>query len=262
MIDLLKKSYKLTTEDKIVNLKKKFQPCQNKISNSNSQSTIVSMTDEDQIFLNAMGIFQKSNIANNKTFTNKQNIKEVDNNSTINNITNINDVYNNNTIISNNLVNQEDIESWETFINAKAEISLDKKSTKNINTSTTTAIRSLLFKQNGKNNLQLTQTKINLAAGISIPVDYSINLSRHTEIDAIERLKECILNGHTLGWQNMHVQFEAPEEMQKRIITKILDSPAGKHIVQYANAPIPMGGPDAWILYYQTDNFFRQSIMR
>jgi len=93
------------------------------------------------------------------------------------------------------------------------------------------------------------QTQIHLATGIHISVSSCLNLSGHTKIDANERLEECVLNGHALGWHNIHVLTGNSEEI-RQIVISLLKGPTGQYITRYAQAPIPMGGTNAWILYF------------
>lgn len=96
----------------------------------------------------------------------------------------------------------------------------------------------------------LTATKINLAAGVVISTNNKLDLSGHTQSDAEERFKECILNGCILNWQTLHVLLEKSDKSEQTIID-LLSSPIGQQISRYAQAPVPMGGPYAWILYFK-----------
>jgi DNA-nicking Smr family endonuclease len=89
---------------------------------------------------------------------------------------------------------------------------------------------------------------IQLAAGMAIEVDGTLDLRGHTAVDAMERLKERILDGHLLGWRTLHIQFGASEDL-KQALLDYLAGPEANLIARYAQAPIPMGGAQAWILY-------------
>lgn len=95
----------------------------------------------------------------------------------------------------------------------------------------------------------LAQTQIYLAAGIRVDVSSHLDLSSHTKSDANERLKECVINGYILGWHNIHVITGCSEETGQAV-TDLLKSSTGKYITRYAQAPMPMGGSNAWILYF------------
>lgn len=89
---------------------------------------------------------------------------------------------------------------------------------------------------------------IQLAAGMAIEVDGSLDLRGHSSADAMERLKERILDGHLLGWRTLHVHLGPSEEL-RQTFQGFLAGPEAELIARYAQAPIPMGGAQAWILY-------------
>jgi len=88
-----------------------------------------------------------------------------------------------------------------------------------------------------------TQAEIHLAAGMAIVVDGSLDLKGHA------RLKERLLDGYALGWRTLHVVVGPSEELRAMVLD-LLKSPAGRCIARYAQAPVPMGGAQAWILYF------------
>ena len=89
---------------------------------------------------------------------------------------------------------------------------------------------------------------IQLAAGMAIEVDGALDLRGHSPADAMERLKERILDGHLLGWRTLHIQLGPAEDLREAFLA-FLGGPEGALIARYAQAPIPMGGTQAWILY-------------
>lgn len=95
------------------------------------------------------------------------------------------------------------------------------------------------------------QAQIHLAAGMAIVVDGSLDLKGHARSDAEERLKERILDGYALGWRTLHVVVGPSDELRQMVLD-LLMSPAGRCVVRYAQAPVPMGGPQAWILYFRS----------
>jgi hypothetical protein len=94
------------------------------------------------------------------------------------------------------------------------------------------------------------QVQINLAAGMAIVVDGSLDLKGHALRDAEERLKERILDGYALGWRTLHVLVGSSPELREMVLD-LLKSPAGACVARYAQAPVPMGGAQAWILYFR-----------
>lgn len=94
------------------------------------------------------------------------------------------------------------------------------------------------------------QVQIQLAAGMAIVVDGSLDLKGHARSDAEERLKERLLDGYALGWRTLHVVVGSSEELRQMVLD-LLVSPAGRCVARYAQAPVPMGGAHAWILYFR-----------
>lgn len=89
---------------------------------------------------------------------------------------------------------------------------------------------------------------IQLAAGMAIEVDGLLDLRNHTLSDARERLKERLEDAVLLGWRSMHVLL-GPSEALRQGFLAFLTTPAARTVQRYAQAPVPMGGPQAWILY-------------
>jgi hypothetical protein len=90
---------------------------------------------------------------------------------------------------------------------------------------------------------------IHLAAGMAIEVDGSLDLRGHTTIDAMERFRERVQDGVFLGWRTLHVTLGVSDEL-KTAFLEFLRNGEARSISRYAQAPIPMGGNQAWILYY------------
>ncbi len=91
--------------------------------------------------------------------------------------------------------------------------------------------------------------QINLAAGMAIDVDGTLDLRGHSRHDALERLRERIQDGVFLGWRTLHITLGPDPELK----TCLMDYLAGEEaacLCRYAQAPIPMGGASAWIVYY------------
>ncbi len=89
---------------------------------------------------------------------------------------------------------------------------------------------------------------IQLAAGMAIEVDGLLDLRNHTLSDARERLRERIEDALCLGWRSLHIIL-GPSEALKQGFLAFLTTPAAKAVQRYAQAPVPMGGNHAWVLY-------------
>ena len=92
--------------------------------------------------------------------------------------------------------------------------------------------------------------EIHLAAGMAVEVDGVLDLRGHARSDGEERLKERILDGYALGWRTLHVTLGPDPELREMVLA-LLSSPAGRYVSRYAQAPIPMGGAQSWILYFR-----------
>jgi hypothetical protein len=92
---------------------------------------------------------------------------------------------------------------------------------------------------------------IHLAAGMALEVDGSLDLRGHTAADALERLRERLQDGVFLGWRTFHITLGGSEELRESLLA-FLGDPEARAITRYAQAPIPMGGNQAWILYYES----------
>ncbi len=90
---------------------------------------------------------------------------------------------------------------------------------------------------------------IHLAAGMAIEVDGSLDLRGHTPVDALERLRERLQDGVFLGWRTFHVTLGPSDELKEALLD-LIRQPEAQVITRYAQAPIPMGGNQAWVLYY------------
>lgn len=97
------------------------------------------------------------------------------------------------------------------------------------------------------------QARIHLAAGMAVVVDGSLDLKGHGRNDAEERLKERLLDGYALGWRTLHVRVGSSPELSQMVLD-LLASPAGHCVARYAQAPVPMGGAQAWILYFRSQS--------
>jgi hypothetical protein len=91
--------------------------------------------------------------------------------------------------------------------------------------------------------------KIQLAAGMVIEVDGVLDLRSHNAEDATERLKERVLDCICLGWHSLHVILGYSEVLQS-VFIDFINSPNSHPVAKYAQAPVPMGGAQAWVLYF------------
>lgn len=94
--------------------------------------------------------------------------------------------------------------------------------------------------------------RIQLAAGMAIDVDGSLDLRGHSPQDAYERLVERIHDARFLGWRTLHVHLGPAQELHETFLAFLATPLAQTHLARYAQAPIPMGGHQAWILYLST----------
>lgn len=90
---------------------------------------------------------------------------------------------------------------------------------------------------------------IHLAAGMAVDVDGVLDLCGHTVNDAQERLKERLQDAGVLGWRTLHVILGPSESLREAFLAFLL-TPQTRGLAQYAQAPIPMGGGQAFIIYF------------
>jgi hypothetical protein len=90
--------------------------------------------------------------------------------------------------------------------------------------------------------------RFQLAAGMAIEVDGSIDLRGHSLSDAVERLKDRLGDGLVLGWRSLLVTL-GPDPTLHEGLLALLMSGQMPMVARYAQAPVPMGGTQAWLLY-------------
>ncbi len=93
----------------------------------------------------------------------------------------------------------------------------------------------------------LAPARIQLAAGMSVEVDGSLDLRHHSVRDAEERLKDRLADATMLSWRTFHLLL-GPEPELHEAVQRLLDLGV-LPVARYAQAPIPLGGAQAWILY-------------
>jgi hypothetical protein len=90
--------------------------------------------------------------------------------------------------------------------------------------------------------------RIQLAAGMAVEVDAALDLRNHSVPDALGRLRDRLEDGAHLGWRTLLVNLGEDEALHAAVLA-LLTGGAVK-ISRYAQAPVPMGGAQAWVLYY------------
>jgi hypothetical protein len=83
---------------------------------------------------------------------------------------------------------------------------------------------------------------------MAIEVDGSLDLRGHSLSDAMERLKDRLGDGKVLNWRTLQVTL-GPDSALHQGFLDMLDSGQAPMVARYAQAPIPMGGTQAWLLY-------------
>ena len=91
--------------------------------------------------------------------------------------------------------------------------------------------------------------RIQLAAGMAVEVDASLDLRGHSVQDALGRLRDRVEDGAHMGWRTLHVVLGEDPALHEALLDLLAGS-GGLRIGRYAQAPIPMGGAQAWVLYY------------
>lgn len=91
--------------------------------------------------------------------------------------------------------------------------------------------------------------RFQLAAGMAIEVDGVLDLRGHTLQDALERLKDRLGDGLVLGWRSLQVILGADPALHEGLLA-LLASGETPMVARYAQAPVPMGGSQAWLLYF------------
>lgn len=90
--------------------------------------------------------------------------------------------------------------------------------------------------------------RFQLAAGMALEVDGVLDLRGHSRNDAVERLKDRLADGVLLGWRSIQVLLGRDPQLHEGLL-ELLDSGAVPMVARYAQAPVPMGGSQAWLLY-------------
>lgn len=91
--------------------------------------------------------------------------------------------------------------------------------------------------------------RFQLAAGMALEVDGVLDLRGHCRTDAIERLKDRLGDGAFLGWRTLQVMLGSAPELHEGLLD-LLATGQAPMVTRYAQAPVPMGGSQAWLLYF------------
>lgn len=90
--------------------------------------------------------------------------------------------------------------------------------------------------------------RIQLAAGMALEVDAVLDLRHHSVEDALGRLRDRLEDGALMGWRTLHVILGEDPALSEALLGFLASGEV--RIGRYAQAPIPMGGTQAWVLYY------------
>ncbi|HJV91473.1 MAG TPA: hypothetical protein VJ623_14275 [Holophagaceae bacterium] len=90
--------------------------------------------------------------------------------------------------------------------------------------------------------------RIQLAAGMAIEVDGTLDLRGHSLQDALERVKDRTADAQYLRWRSLLVTLGSNPELQEGFIAMVA-SGGLPGVTRFAQAPVPMGGTQAWVLY-------------
>lgn len=91
--------------------------------------------------------------------------------------------------------------------------------------------------------------RFQLAAGMAIEVDGVLDLRGHSLQDAVDRLKDRLGDGLLLGWRTLQVILGPDPKLHEGLLA-LLASGEASMVARYAQAPVPMGGSQAWLLYF------------
>lgn len=91
--------------------------------------------------------------------------------------------------------------------------------------------------------------RFQLAAGMALEVDGCLDLRNHSRSDAMDRLKDRLGDGKALGWRSLQVILGADPILHEGLL-ELLASGQVPMVARYAQAPVPMGGAQAWLLYF------------
>jgi len=82
-------------------------------------------------------------------------------------------------------------------------------------------------------------------------VDGTLDLRGHSLTDAMDRLKDRLEDGMVLGWRSLQVTLGQDPTLHDGLLA-LLASGEAPMVARFAQAPVPMGGTQAWLLYFGT----------
>ncbi len=91
--------------------------------------------------------------------------------------------------------------------------------------------------------------RFQLAAGMALEVDGTLDLRGHTLSDALHRLQDRLGDGLVLGWRSLLVNLGLDPILHQGLLD-LLASGQVPMVARFAQAPVPMGGNQAWLLYF------------
>lgn len=90
--------------------------------------------------------------------------------------------------------------------------------------------------------------RIQLAAGMAIEVDGSLDLKGHSLQDALERVKDRTADAQYLRWRSLLVNLGTSPDLHEGFLA-LVTAGGLPGVTRFAQAPVPMGGTQAWVLY-------------
>ncbi len=84
---------------------------------------------------------------------------------------------------------------------------------------------------------------------MALEVDGTLDLRGHTLTDALDRLRDRLGDGQVLGWKSLLVTL-GPDPVLHEGLLALLGGGGAPLVARFAQAPIPMGGAQAWVLYF------------
>lgn len=96
--------------------------------------------------------------------------------------------------------------------------------------------------------------RIQLAAGMAVEVDGQLDLRGHSLGDALARLADRLADARFMRWRCLLVTLGGDSELHQALLDRLQEGGLPQ-VHHYAQAPIPMGGTSAWILYLSFPEF-------
>jgi hypothetical protein len=84
---------------------------------------------------------------------------------------------------------------------------------------------------------------------MALEVDGALDLRGHTLVDALDRLQDRLGDGQVLGWRSLLVTLGQDPLLHEGLLNLMISGQVPM-VARYAQAPVPMGGSQAWLLYF------------